>query len=152
MDGSFQPKDACGSAQPGLLAAGTHAKSASHRTRRGDGHASHCRSVRAGCLFQHQHCSASPANERLQIMPRVPAGVCEKSYARRLQQRVRHLHEVLPEEIAVERDADSYSRLDSSLCCFSDDPRAVMFADNGFGGVLQRHPIRYSRSDWGTGK
>jgi hypothetical protein len=53
---------------------------------RGDGHASHCDSVSAGCLLQRQHRSARPTNERLQIMPRVSAGVSEKSYAGRLQQ------------------------------------------------------------------
>jgi ABC-2 type transport system permease protein len=42
---------------------------ASHRILRGDSHASHCHSVSAGCLFQRQQRSASPANERLQIMP-----------------------------------------------------------------------------------
>jgi hypothetical protein len=26
------------------------------------------------------------------------------------------------------------------LDCFSDDARTVMFADNGLGGALQRHP------------
>jgi hypothetical protein len=150
MDGPFHSKDACGSAQPGLLATWIQAKRASHRTLRGDGHANHSRTVRAGCLFQHQHCSASPANERLQIMPRIPAGVCEKSYARRLQQRVRHLHEVLPEEITIKRDAESCSRLDSILCCFC-DARTGIFANNDFGGVLQRHPSPHRQSDWGTG-
>jgi len=36
--------------------------------------------------FGAKHRSASPANERLQIMPRVSAGVLEKSYAGCLQQ------------------------------------------------------------------
>jgi hypothetical protein len=53
---------------------------------RGDGHASHCDSVSADCLFQRQPRGASPTNERLQIMPRVSAGVPEESYAGRLQQ------------------------------------------------------------------
>src|SRR5215831_14763827 len=61
-------------------------RTALHRIQIGDSHATHCDSINAGCFPQRQHRSASSTNEGLQIMPRVSAGLPEKSYAGCLQQ------------------------------------------------------------------
>jgi hypothetical protein len=58
-------------------------------------HASYCDCFGFSSLFERFHASARSADERLQIMPRIPAGVPEESHARRMQQRIQHLHEVL---------------------------------------------------------
>jgi hypothetical protein len=47
----FQPKYACSTAPPGWLAVWNHAKSASPRILRGEGHASHFHFISAGCRF-----------------------------------------------------------------------------------------------------
>jgi len=50
MDGSFQPKEFRSAGAAGGVELGEE-HVASYL--RGDGHASHCHSVSAGCLFQH---------------------------------------------------------------------------------------------------
>jgi hypothetical protein len=59
-------------------------RTASYPDRR-DGYATYCDSVGAGCFSQRQHLSTSSTNQGLQIMPRVSAGLSEKSYAGCLQ-------------------------------------------------------------------
>jgi hypothetical protein len=57
--------------------------------------------INADCFFEREQRSTSSTNERLQIVPRVSAGLSKKPHAGRVQQRIQYMHEVLSEKIIV---------------------------------------------------
>jgi hypothetical protein len=71
--------------------------------------------VGADCFFEREQRGTSSTNERLQIVPRVSAGLSKKPHAGRVQQRIQHLPEVLSQKIiAGKPDVMTWAQLATS--------------------------------------
>jgi septum formation topological specificity factor MinE len=104
----------------------------------------HRNPIGADCFFEREQRSTSSTNERLQIVPRVSAGLSKKPHAGRVQQRIQHLLEVLSKKIIVAQSRMSWRGLSSQRAVRTDA------ADGGdtrrdFDVPISRSPLKRSQ-------